>query len=79
MATSSNQNYSNSKKKLPDNSYWKYSAMGLQMAAIIFVLTYLGIKTDEWLHLTFPAFTISLSLLSVILAIWFVVKDLLKK
>lgn len=79
MATSNNPNYNSSKKRLPDNSYWKYSAMGLQMAAIIFLFTYLGIKLDEWLHLTFPAFTISLSLLSVILAIWFVVKDLLKK
>lgn len=53
--------------------------MGFQMAAIIFVLTYAGIKLDEHFKLSFPVFTIVLALLSVVLAIYFVVKDLLKK
>jgi hypothetical protein len=53
--------------------------MGIQMLAIIFAGTYGGIKIDEALSLTFPLFTIVLSLLSVAIAIWFVVKDLIRK
>lgn len=52
--------------------------MGFQMAAIIFGLTFAGIKLDAFLKLKFPAFTLSFALLSVVLAIFFAVKDLLK-
>lgn len=63
-----------------DSYYFKYSSMGFQMAAIIGIGVFLGIKVDELLNLQkTPVFTISLSLLSVIAAIYFVVKDLLKK
>jgi ATP synthase protein I len=66
------------KKQL--NSYAKYSIMGFQMGAIIFAGMYGGIKLDEWLGLKkFPAFTLILSLLSVFAAIWFAIKDFLKK
>ncbi|HLG35006.1 MAG TPA: AtpZ/AtpI family protein [Bacteroidia bacterium] len=59
--------------------YSRYSGMGIQMLVIIFAGTYCGIKLDEFLSLKFPAFTIMLSLLSVAVAIWFVVKDLIRK
>ncbi|MBA3706933.1 MAG: AtpZ/AtpI family protein [Bacteroidetes bacterium] len=50
------------------------------MAAIIILGMYGGIKLDELLGLKkIPVFTILLSLLSVFAAIYFVVKDLLKK
>ena len=61
------------------DSYAKYSGMGIQMLVIIFAGTFGGIKLDEVLTLKFPVFTIVLSLLSVVLAIWFVVKDLIRK
>lgn len=69
-----------SKKKLQPTNYGKYSAMGLQMATIIGLGTYVGIKIDEFLELgKAPVFTIIFSLFSVVLAIYFVVRDLLKK
>jgi ATP synthase protein I len=70
---------SSSSKKKPLETYAKYSTMGFQMAAIIFGLTYAGIKLDAHFKLSFPAFTIFLALLSVVIAIYFAVKDLLKK
>lgn len=74
-----NQPNSKNSRKKPLDTYAKYSVMGFQMAAIIFTLTFAGIKLDKYLHLKFPAFTLVLALLSVVLAIYFVVKDLLKK
>lgn len=63
-----------------DSHYFKYSAMGFQMAAIIGIGVFCGIKIDEFIGLQkAPIFTIAFSLLSVIAAIYFVVKDLLKK
>ena len=60
------------------NNYAKYSSIAFQMLAIILIGVWGGYKLDEWLDLKFPIFTVTLSLLSVIAAIYYVVKDLLK-
>ena len=67
----------NQKKKSLEN-YAKYSSIAMQMLAIILLGVFGGIKLDEWLDLGFPVFTLILTLLSVILAIYYVIKDLLK-
>lgn len=70
------------KKKLPDkdqiNYYAKYSAMAFQMAVIIGLGTFGGYKLDQLFELKFHIFTIILALLSVVAAIYYAVKDLLK-
>ena len=78
MATTSPQPQRSPRKNRLD-VYARYSGMGIQMLVIIFAGTYGGIKIDEYLTLKFPVFTIVLSLLSVVFAIWFVVKDLIRK
>lgn len=60
------------------NDYAKYSGMVFQMLAVIGTGVYGGIKIDEWLNMNFPVFTIALSVISVILAIYSVIKDLIK-
>ncbi|MES2592995.1 MAG: AtpZ/AtpI family protein [Bacteroidota bacterium] len=65
------------KKQL--NNYAKYSAMGIQMGAIIFGGVIGGIQLDKWLQLKFPIFTLVLTLFSVFLAIYYFIKDVLKK
>jgi F0F1-type ATP synthase assembly protein I len=60
------------------NNYAKYSSMAFQMLVIILIGLFAGYKLDIWLH-TKPLLTVILSLSSVILAIYFVTKDLLKK
>ena len=52
--------------------------MAFQMLVIILAGIFGGYKLDEWLD-TRPLLTVILSLLSVILAIYFVTRDLLKK
>jgi len=49
------------------------------MMVIIAGGTYGGFRLDKYLDWKFPVFTVILSLLSVVLAIWYAVKDLLKK
>lgn len=68
----------NSKKKSLDN-YVRYSGIAFQMLAIILVGVYAGVKLDNLVKIKFPVFTVVLSLGSVSLAIYTVVKDLIKK
>ena len=60
-------------------NYLKYSSMAFQMAAIIFLGTFGGYKLDQYLSLETPVFTLILSILSVITAIYFAIKDFIKK
>ena len=70
-------NLKNEPKKSLAN-YARYSGMAFQMAAIIFAGALGGLKLDQWLK-TKPVFTVTLSVVSVFLAIFYVTRDLLKK
>ena len=68
-------------KKPPNrglNTYARYSGIGLQMAAIILITTWGGIKLDELAGFEKPVLTIILSLLGVFAAIYTAIKDFLK-
>lgn len=70
------------KKSLLTNSsdYARYSTMGFQMFAIIGAGLFAGIKLDEWLGFKkFPLFTLVLSLLAFFGALYWVLKDFIKK
>jgi hypothetical protein len=68
----------NSPKK-PLENFARYGPMGIQMGAIIFLLTWAGIKLDEKLGLKFPAFTLFMALFSVTAALWYFIKDFLPR
>jgi len=53
--------------------------MGTQILVTILLFVFAGYKLDQWLELKFPAFTLGLSLLGVVVGIYFAVRDLLKK
>lgn len=53
--------------------------MAAQMAAIIVGGVLGGVELDKWLHWKFPVFTLVLTLLSVFLAIYYFIKDIIKK
>lgn len=72
-----NPRFSSRKKQLSE--YARYSAMGFQMAVVIFVCTWAGTKLDDLLGLTVPVFTLVFSLLSVVLVMWYFVRSFLKK
>lgn len=58
--------------------FGKYSGLAFQMMVIIAVMTFLGVKLDEWLSFEKPVFTIVLSLFGVFAGIYTAVKDFLK-
>jgi apolipoprotein N-acyltransferase len=68
----------NSPKKQLD-SYVRFSAMGLQMGATIFIMTWLGIQLDEYLTLKFPVFTLTFALLSVTGVLYYFIKQVTRK
>ncbi len=66
----------NNKERL--NSYVKYSGIAFQMIAIILIGVFAGMKIDKWLKTDKPVFTALLSVLAVVLAIYYSIKDLLR-
>ncbi len=67
----------NNKNRLKD--YVKYSNIGIQMMLIIVLGTFGGFKLDEYLDWGFPLFVILFSILSVAIAIYIGIKDVIKK
>ena len=67
------------RKKQPDYSYMRYASMGTQMLIIIGLGVIGGYYLDKYLELKIPVFTLTLSLLSVAIAIYLSIKDFLKK
>jgi len=72
----------NQKKKLAKNKrqlndYVKYSTIAFQMIAIVLIGVFGGIKLDEVIAIDFPVFTFVFSILSVIFAVYYAIKDLI--
>ncbi len=61
------------------NAFIRYTSMCTQMAIIILIGVWGGKKLDEAYSRNFPLFTLLCSVVSVALAIYMVIKDLLKK
>ena len=69
-------------KKQPDSgkssSILRYSGMGLQMGAIMLLGAWSGIQIDKHYGIKNNAFTATLTILAVILAVYLTIKDLIK-
>jgi len=68
----------NNSKKKPLNQYAQYAGMGFSMAAVMLLMIWGGYKLDEHFDKK-PVFTITLTLLSIPVALYLSLKDLLKK
>lgn len=69
----------NKQPQKPLNDYAKYSGLAVQMAVIIGGGCYGGYKLDEHFgNKETPIFTIILSLASIVLAMYIVLKDFIK-
>jgi hypothetical protein len=60
------------------DNFIRYSSLGFEMMAIIGGGTFGGYKIDQWMSNSFKAFTLGLMVLSVILAIVYGTRSLLK-
>lgn len=66
-----------SKRKF--DNFIRYSSLGFEMMAIIAVCTFAGYKIDQWMKNEFQGFTFGMMTISVILAIVYGTRNLLKK
>jgi len=71
------QNKGNYKNKFDD--FIRYSSLGFEMMAIIGAGTFGGFKIDQWMKNEFKGFTLGLMILSVVIAIVYATRNLLKK
>ena len=70
----------NSKQKNEINQYLKYSSLAFQMIAIIMVGVFGGIKLDNLVQkIEFPLFTFVLTIFGIVLAIYYAIKDFIRK
>lgn len=65
------------KQKRRFDDFIKYSNLAFEMIAIMAVGVFAGYKLDQWLKMDFPAFTLGLMILSVIGAIYHVIRKFL--
>jgi len=68
----------NDKEENPLKTYSRYSGIAVQMGVIIFISVWGGMKLDELSGNETPVFTIVLSLLGVITAIYTSIKDFIR-
>ncbi|MFN0274631.1 MAG: AtpZ/AtpI family protein [Chitinophagales bacterium] len=66
-----------SNRKQQFDSFLKYSNIGFQLFAAIFLGVWGGMKIDDWLD-TKPWFTVTLSLLGISAGMYSVLKDFIK-
>jgi len=71
-------NQQNKYKNKIDN-FIRYSSLAFEMMAIIGAGTFGGFKIDQWMNNEFKGFTLGLMILSVIAAILYATKNLLKR
>lgn len=67
------------KKENPLIFYAKYSSLAFQMIAIILAGAFGGRALDSWIELEFPVFTVSLTILFVIGATIYGMRELFKQ
>ncbi|HQP04608.1 MAG TPA: AtpZ/AtpI family protein [Bacteroidales bacterium] len=60
----------------PFQKYARFSAIVVEMIAIIFGCVYLGVWLDDKLNIKFPVFTVVLSLFGVFAAIFLLIKQI---
>jgi F0F1-type ATP synthase assembly protein I len=60
------------------NNAVRYSGLAFQMIAIILAGVFGGIKLDQLVKWEFPVFTLVLTLLAVILSMYFAIKDFIR-
>lgn len=75
QATMNSNNIRKPKKKLDD--FIRYSSLAFEMIVIMGIGVLAGVKIDQWLGLSFPAFTLTLMILSVIGAIYYAIRKFL--
>ena len=67
---------SNQKKKKPLNKYLRFTSIGFQLGATIYVAAYLGKWLDQKFEMEKKVFTLILILAALIVSIWSIIQQL---
>ena len=67
------------KKNEAPNAFLRYSGMAFTMASAIGIFVFAGIKLDHWRANEFPVWTVIGAVIGVFSAMYYAIKDLLKK
>jgi len=65
------------KPKKQFDDFIRYSSLAFEMMAIMGIGVWMGVKLDQWLNLSFPAFTLGLMVLSVAGAVYHAIRKFL--
>ncbi|SHJ35156.1 Putative F0F1-ATPase subunit Ca2+/Mg2+ transporter [Tangfeifania diversioriginum] len=67
------------KNKNKFDAFIRYSSLAFEMMAMIALGTFLGYKIDQWMDNEFKGFTLGLMILSVVGAVFYSTRNILKK
>jgi len=65
------------KPKKQFDHFIRYSSLAVEMMAIMGAGVWMGVKLDQWLSMGYPVFTLCLMILSVIGAVYHVIRKFL--
>jgi len=68
----------NKKSKKPLNKYIRFTSIGFQLGATIYLAVYIGKKLDNYFLMEKKLFTLGFILFGLIASIWSIVKQLEK-
>ncbi len=77
MSNNKTTNNKTGKQKKSLNAYARYSGIAIQMLAIIGIGSFAGVKLDELYPNNYNIYTIILSLASVLIAMYIVIKRII--
>jgi F0F1-type ATP synthase assembly protein I len=72
MSKETNQN----KVTNPLKQYARYTGIAFQMMAVMALSAWLGWKLDQWMELSFPIFTLVLTIATVALVLYKIIRSL---
>jgi hypothetical protein len=81
----SQQKHQKKRKNNPDTKqslarYARYSAIAFQMVVVVMLFVFGGVKLDSlWKAMDFPVATLAGTILGIVLALYYSLKDLTKK
>lgn len=65
-------------EKNPYHNYVKYSSLAIQTGVILFGFAFGGVKLDQYLELSFPVFTVFLTLGGLAIGMYLMLRDISK-
>ena len=60
------------------NAYGRYSSLAIQIVIVVIVFAWFGMKLDEWMETEIPGWTISMTGIGIVGALYYLYKSVTK-